>query len=208
MSFLFGKQKTPAERLKEYKRTIDRSMRDLDRERTTLERQEGKIKSDIKKMANAGQMDSARIMAKDLVRTRAQVRKFHKLKGHLQAVSLRLTTMQSNAAMAQAMRGVTKAMSQMNKAMNIPQMQKIMMEFEKQTDQMEMKEEIMGDAIDDAFEQSDEEEEGDALVNQVLDEIGITMGQQLASVPSAQPAAASKAAVGTAQPALEGAAGA
>ncbi|KAJ1626598.1 hypothetical protein T492DRAFT_202615 [Pavlovales sp. CCMP2436] len=73
---------------------------------------------------------------------------------------------------------------------------------------MEMKEEIMGDAIDDAFEQSDEEEEGDALVNQVLDEIGITMGQQLASVPSAQPAAASKAAVGTAQPALEGAVGA
>jgi hypothetical protein len=32
---------------------------------------------------------------------------------------------------------------------------------------MEMKEEIMGDAIDDAFEEDDEEEEGEALVNQV-----------------------------------------
>ena len=70
MSFLFGSRETPADRVKKYSRQIKRSVRELDRERTALERQEKKLMNDIKKAARDGQMDSAKIMAKDLVRTR------------------------------------------------------------------------------------------------------------------------------------------
>lgn len=43
--------------------------------------------------------------------------------------------------------------------MNLPQIQRILQEFEKQSDVMEMKEEIMNDAIDDAMgDEADEEE--------------------------------------------------
>ena len=49
--------------------------------------------------------------------------------------------------MAQAMKGVTKAMQQMNRQMKLPEIQKIMMEFEKQTEIMDMKEEMMNDVI-------------------------------------------------------------
>ena len=38
---------------------------------------------------------------------------------------------------------------------------------------MEMTEEMMNDTLDDILADSDEEEEQDAIVNQVLDEIGI-----------------------------------
>ena len=38
MEFLFGKQKSPADRIKEYNRSIKKSVRELDRERATLER--------------------------------------------------------------------------------------------------------------------------------------------------------------------------
>ena len=55
MEFLFGKQKSPADRVKEYNRSIKRSVRELDRERQTLERQEKKLMSDIKKAAKDGQ---------------------------------------------------------------------------------------------------------------------------------------------------------
>lgn len=48
-----------------------------------------------------------------------------------------------------------------------------------QNEKMEMTQEMMGDAIDDAFEADDEEEETDNLVNQVLDEIGLTAGQEV-----------------------------
>ena len=39
-------------------------IRELDRERVVLERQEKKLIADIKKMAKTGQMDAVKIMAK------------------------------------------------------------------------------------------------------------------------------------------------
>jgi len=43
--------------------------------------------------------------------------------------------------------------------LKLPQIQKIMMEFEKQSEIMDMKEEMMNDAIDDAMGDEDDEEE-------------------------------------------------
>lgn len=54
-------------------------------------------------------------MAKDLVRTRRYVKKFIMMKANIQAVSLKIQTLKSNNSMAQAMKGVTKAMATMNK---------------------------------------------------------------------------------------------
>lgn len=49
---------------------------------------------------------------------------------------------------------VAQAMRVMNQRMNLPNMQKILMEFEKQNERMEMTSDMMGDAIDDAMEVS------------------------------------------------------
>lgn len=68
--------------------------------------------------------------------------------------------------MAQAMRGVTRAMQSMNRQLNLPQIQKIMMEFERQSEIMDMKEEMMGEAVDDAIADEGDEEETDAIVSQ------------------------------------------
>jgi len=54
-------------------------------------------------------------MAKDLVRTRRYIKKFMIMRANIQAVSLKLQTLKSTDAMAQAMKGVTKAMTVMNK---------------------------------------------------------------------------------------------
>ena len=50
------------------------------------------------------------------------------------------------------------------------------MEFEKENDIMDQRQEMMDDAIDDVTGLEDEEE-GEEVVNQVLDEIGIDLGQ-------------------------------
>ena len=56
MSFFdLFKTKTPAERLRENKRMIDRSIRELDRERLKMEGQEKKTVAEMKKLAKAGQ---------------------------------------------------------------------------------------------------------------------------------------------------------
>merc|ERR1711899_398685 len=147
-------------------------------------------------MAKDGQMDAVKIMAKDLVRTRRYVKKFMLMRANIQAVSLKIQTLKSQSAMANAMKGVTKAMGSMNKQMKLPEIQKIMMEFEKQSEIMDMKGEMMEDAIDDVMGDEDEEEESDAIVAQVLDELGLQLNDKLGDVPvatgSLAPAAANK----------------
>merc|ERR1719271_1782428 len=140
-------------------------------------------------MAKEGQVDSAKIYAKDLVRTRAYIKKMYKMKSHMEAVSMRLQTMQSSAQMAQCMKGVTKVMGTMNRKMNLPQISKIMMEFEKQNEMMGMKEEMMADAVDDAFADDDDEEEEENILGSVLAELGVEVGNKLSETPSAQVAA-------------------
>ncbi|KZV88863.1 Snf7-domain-containing protein [Exidia glandulosa HHB12029] len=183
---LFGRSVTPAERLRQHKRALDKAQRELDRERTKLEAQEKKLVMDIKKSAKAGQISACKVMAKDLVRTRRYTQKFYQMRTQLQAVGLRIQTLRSNQQMAEAMRGASRAMASMNRGMNLPQIQKIMADFEKESATMDMKEEIMVDAIDDAMddELEDEEEEGDKILKEVLDEIGVNLSQQLTDAPS------------------------
>ena len=83
------------------------------------------------------------------------------------------------------MKGVTKAMMSMNKQMKLPEIQKIMQEFEKQSEIMDMKEEMMSDVIDDALGDEDDEEESDNIVTQVLDELGLQMTDQITGLPIA-----------------------
>jgi charged multivesicular body protein 2A len=89
MASLFGRT-SPAEALRKHQRALNKSIRDLDRERTKLEQQEKKVIADIKKAAKAGQNAACKVMAKDLVRTRRYVQKFYQMKTQLQGVSLRV----------------------------------------------------------------------------------------------------------------------
>jgi hypothetical protein len=78
--------------------------------------------------------------------------------------------------MMQSMKGATQLLGSMNRQMNLPALQRIAMEFEKENDIMDQRQEMMDDAIDDVTGLEDEEE-GEEVVQQVLDEIGIDLGQ-------------------------------
>ncbi|KAK4688152.1 hypothetical protein P7C73_g1952, partial [Tremellales sp. Uapishka_1] len=203
---LFGRSLTPAERLRQHQRSLQKAQRELDREKGKLEAQEKKTMMDIKKNAKAGQMvrgvsalelnakaagsaqNACKILAKDLVRTRRYIQKFTQMRVQLQAVSLRMQTLRSNEQMATAMKGATRAMGQMNRSLNLPQIQKIMNDFEKESSTMDMKEEMMSDAVDDAMEDDaegeGEEVESDKILKEVLDEIGLGVNESLMSAPT------------------------
>ena len=81
--------------------------------------------------------------------------------------------------MSQAMAETSKTMTNMNKLMNPQQVAKTMQEFDVANTKMGMTEEMMNDALDDMLTESGDEEEGDAIVNQVLDEIGIEISDKV-----------------------------
>jgi Snf7 len=76
--------------------------------------------------------------------------------------------------MMQAMKGATGVLGNMNRSMNLPALQRIAMEFEKENDIMDQRQEMMDDAIDDVTGLEDEAE-GEEVVNEVLEEIGIDL---------------------------------
>merc|ERR550539_107474 len=115
-------------------------------------------------MAKENQMSAVKIMAKDLVRTRAHVTKFIEMRSHLQSCGLKLQTVKSHHAMGEAMKNTTKAMMKMNKAVNAP---------------------AIGKMLDDAMEEPGDAEETDQIVSQVLDEIGIEFNEEVPDAPSA-----------------------
>ena len=82
----------------------------MDREKAALEREEKRLTMEIKKAAKAQQMSSVKIMAKDLVRTRQYITKFIEMRSHLQGCALKLQTVKSHQAMAEAMSNTAKAM--------------------------------------------------------------------------------------------------
>ncbi|TGZ61700.1 hypothetical protein CRM22_007834 [Opisthorchis felineus] len=184
MSFLFGSRKTVDEQLRANKRAISRAIRELDGEKRRLEQDKTRIKTEIKKLAKQNEMDAVRILAKQIVRNDHYCKKFTLMRTNLEAVSLKLQTLKSTNAMGQTMKQVTQVMKRMNASMKLPQLQRIMMEFEKESGLLDSKEEMMSDAIDDALGE-DDIDESEAIVNSVLAELGIEMNEQLSNLPGA-----------------------
>lgn len=189
LEWAFGKRMTPAERLRKNQRSLDKAIRELDQVRVKLEKQEKTLVTQIRQSAQKNQMGAAKIQAKDLVRTRRYIEKFYGMRSQLQKISLRLQTYRTNEQMMQAMKGATMALGSMNKSMNLPQLQRIAMEFERENDIMDQRQEMMDDAIDDAMD-TGVEEEGDEVVEQVLEEIGVDLSQSLGETPSGLPTTA------------------
>ncbi|RKF55690.1 DOA4-independent degradation protein 4 [Golovinomyces cichoracearum] len=199
VEWAFGKRMSPAERLRKHQRSLEKTQRELDRERIKLENQEKKLIQEIKKSAKNGQMGACKIQAKDLVRTRRYVEKFCAMRTQLQAISLRIQvdclrnldliannvkTVRTNEQMMQAMKGATGILGNMNRSMNLPALQRIAMEFERENDVMDQRQEMMDDAIDDVTGLEDEID-GEEIVEQVLEEIGVDLKNSMGDTPQA-----------------------
>ncbi|CAF1363043.1 unnamed protein product [Adineta ricciae] len=74
-------------------------------------------------------------------------------------------------------------MAKMNKVMNPEKMAKITQQFGQEHTKLGIKEEMMGETLDAAFGQEGDSDEEDAIVNQVLDEIGISFNEKMAVAP-------------------------
>lgn len=184
----FGKKLTPQERLRKNQRALEKTQRELARETTKLQAQEKKLMLEIKKSAKLGQIASAKIQAKDLIRTKNYIVKFNQMKAQLQAILLRIQSVRSNAQMATLMRDATRLLLGMNRLMNLPQLSRIAQEFAKENDLMDQKQEFMDDAIDDAMaldeDELGEDEQADEILTRVLDEIGVDLNTSLKDTPS------------------------
>jgi len=185
MDKLFGKKPTVQEQLKDNDRAMRKVTRGVERDRRELEREEKKLEAEIKKAAKMGNKQAATILAKQLINIRKQKNRTYQATSRVQAANSSAKAMGANVKLAEAMGTTAKTMGNMNKMMNPAQISKTMQEFDMANTKMGMTEEMMNDTLDDILAESGDEEEEDAVITQVLDEIGIEISGKLSDAPSA-----------------------
>ncbi|CAJ0578075.1 unnamed protein product, partial [Mesorhabditis spiculigera] len=181
----FFKKVDPKEEARANQREIRKANRELESDRRTLERREKELEAEIKKLAKAGQRDACTVLAKQLVQLRNQKGKSVGMSAKLSGVQAQNSHMQSMHTMAKAMDTTASTMKQMNKQMPADKLLKQMKDFQEQSERMGLTEEMMSDTLDAIMDEPGDEAEQDAIVAQVLDEIGIDMSAKLNDMPSA-----------------------
>lgn len=136
-----------------------------------MKREEAKAVAEMKKLAKQGASKKALAsMAKAVVKVRAQQDKLLISKVQLNSVLMSLQTMASQMRVAHAMKASTDLMSQMNKMMSVPKLQKIATEMSQEMYRSNMIEEQLNDAFE-MVEDDDLETLADTELDKVLDEV-------------------------------------
>ena len=165
------------EQIKIQKRSVDRSRRTLEREAKKLERERKKMLAQIKKLAEKGQTTGAKMMAKDIVRSKAQQAKLEQFVGQLNAVSLRIGSCSTLNELGDAMANCANAMTLVSSKLDAKKLAHMAKEIAKQDMQLDMKSEMMSDVLESIDDVNEEEEE--EVYNQVLMEAGVNLAEQL-----------------------------
>ncbi|KAJ8282562.1 hypothetical protein COCON_G00050810 [Conger conger] len=181
----FFKKKTVDDVIKEQNKELRGTQRQITRERAALEKQEKQIELEIKKMAKSGNKEACKILAKQLVQLRKQKTRTYAVSSKVTSMSTQTKVMNSQMKMAGAMATTTKTMQAVNKKMDPQKTLQTMQNFQKENMKMGMTEDMINDTLDELFEGSDDEEESEGIVNQVLDEIGIEISGKMVGAPSA-----------------------
>lgn len=150
---------------------------------------------EIKKRAKAPGVNpmkdtALKSLAKHLVQIRNQRAKMFEAKAHLGSVGMQATAMASQVAVSSAIGSVSSAMNVANSKMDATAVAKIMNEFARQNEIANVKEEMMDDALVDAFDNDEVNEEAEEVTNQVLAELGLELDGQMVGLdaPNKTPA--------------------
>ena len=91
---------------------------------------------------------------------------------------MKLSTAEINSSMVEALKGVNNVMEKVNATMDIHGIQQILKEFAKNSEKMEMQQEMMSDAIDDGMDNVEDVDAADKIYAQICDEIGVELAEE------------------------------
>eukprot|EP00127_Corallochytrium_limacisporum_P000392 Clim_evm87s11 gene=Clim_evmTU87s11 len=166
---LFGKSKTPEEKVREWQRKLRQEERQIDRQIRDIQREENKVKQSMKIAAKKGDKTSCRILAKEVVNSRRQVNKLHTTKAQMHSVSMQMQNQLSMAKMAGQLQKSTDVMKAMNKLVKLPAISKQMQEMQKEMMKAGIIEEMLDETLQ--FDDEDIEEAADEEVEAVMREL-------------------------------------
>ena len=165
---MFKKKLSPEEQLKQWRSSLRSEIRGMEREIRILERTELKTKTDIKNLAKNNQLDSAKMLAKEIIGIRKGKERLFIAKVQINSVILKLQENMAMAKVSKALGKSTEVMQIMNNLINVPQMSKTMRAMAMEMEKAGLIEEMIEDTFDN---EEGIEEEADEQVQSIIDEI-------------------------------------
>lgn len=176
---MFGKRKTPDETFKEFRSTIRKNTRMIEREQTRLDRQVIDLKNKLKKYVNEHDDDNSMMIAESIVRNK-------KAKRNFSAMITRLDSLYNNIILMKAKYGVTEALkisgnmlAELNKAISISEINNIIKKFTFENENAEIREEMIDEVMDEAVSEDDINAEIATEMHSVFNEFNIPMSDEI-----------------------------
>ncbi|KAL9940808.1 hypothetical protein V8E36_000296 [Tilletia maclaganii] len=165
---------TQEERVKAVQAQLRSEHRHLDRELRQLDAASAKAKAEVKRLAKKGDTKSAKILAREIVRTNKQKERLTLSKARLGSIGMQLQHQMAMYKVTGSMQKSTEIMKLSNQLVKLPQISKVMREMSMEMTKAGIMEEMMDDTLDSGVLGEDEEEleeEAQGEVDKVLYEL-------------------------------------
>lgn len=192
---MFGweKKPDPKEQVKKWKQQMRGEQRKIDRQIRGIQREEEKVRKSIKQAAKRGDTSTAKMLAKEIVRSRKAQNRMHTSKAQMNSVVMQMENQLAQQKLTGQMAKSTEVMKMMNKLTKVSEVSEVMQEMQKEMCKAGVIEEMVDDAFE-ALDGDDDEEMADEEVEKIMTELNAEVmgGAKSAPTQQVQAAAATK----------------
>jgi len=153
----------------------------LNRQAAKASKEEKQEKDKLKKAIQQGLNDVAKINAENAIRKKNEHLNLLRLAARIDAVASRVQTAVTMRAVTRSMQIVVKGMDQAMKSMDLEKISGVMDKFETQFEDLDVATGYYETATTSATAVSAPQEDVDRLMNQVADEAGVELNQEMES---------------------------
>ncbi|KAF7490269.1 Charged multivesicular body protein 3 [Sarcoptes scabiei] len=193
----FGKdpKQTSKEQVREWNSKLRKQQMLLDRQIRAIQREEDKVKSELKKAAKRNDKDVCLVFAKEIVSSRKAVARLQTSKAHLNSIMMNMTQQLATLRVANSLERSTDVMRAMQNVIHVTEISGVMQDLAREMMKAGIIDEMLEETMENAVGDSDElEEEAAEEVDKVLFEItNGALGKAPAVVSDSLPAESVKA---------------
>jgi len=153
--------------------------RRLERSKRKLENQQRQTEKKVRQAIQKGDMESARMYAKDVVRSKKWALGYQSLVSKIDGLIFKLERADAVQSIAGEMKGVAGALREANAQLNLPEIDNVVNDMNQALEGIEDKSDIMEDSVDQLFEMDTDETEVDSLLQEYGADIGVSVSTEL-----------------------------
>lgn len=142
----------------------------LDRQRRKIKKDEMKMMKEVKDAMAQDDLDTARLFAKDIARSRKMAFNLQKLRSRVKTMTFKLEQASVVQAIGMDLRGLVKSLHMVNRQIAIPQMEQLLFAMENEMETLNLTTETLEEGLDGI---GDIGEEADVEADRILEEVTV-----------------------------------